>query len=105
MNSVSICVADMLLVTAQQPVVRTADPVKRGLKDGDIPRIVKVAENVYTYEDFHAGAEKFTTNSFIVVTKAGVLVADGQGSVAATKSMVDAIAKITPAPIRYVVIA
>ncbi len=103
--AVSIVVALALLFAAQQPVVRTADPVKRGLKDGDIPRIVKVADNVYTYEDFHSGAEKFTTDSLIVVTKAGVLVADGQGSVAATKGMVDAIAKITPAPITHVVIA
>lgn len=101
----STVVVFALLLAAQQPVVRTADPVKRGLKDGDIPRIVKVADNVYTYEDFHSGAEKFTTDSLIVVTKAGVLVADGQGSVAATKAMVDAIAKITPAPITHVVIA
>jgi cyclase len=94
-----------VLLAGQQSVVRTADPAKRGLKDGDIPRVVKVAENVYTYEDFHSGAEKFTTNSLIVVTKDEVLVADGQGSVAATKGLVDAIAKITPAPITHVVIA
>jgi hypothetical protein len=34
---------------AQPPVVRTADPAKRGLKDSDFPRTIKVAENVYTY--------------------------------------------------------
>jgi glyoxylase-like metal-dependent hydrolase (beta-lactamase superfamily II) len=105
MNFVTACIAGLVLLAAQQPVVRTADPVKRGLKDGDIPRLVKVSEDVYTYEDFHAGAEKFTTNSLIVITKDGVLVADGQGSAAATKGMVDAIAKITPAPITHVVIA
>ncbi len=105
MNFVPSILAAALVLAAQQPVVRTADPGKRGLKDGDIPRLVKVAENVYTYEDFHSGAEKFTTNSLVVITKDGVLVADGQGSVAATKGMVDAIAKITPAPITHVVIA
>src|SRR5262245_8733844 len=39
-----------------------------------------------------------------VVTADGVLVADGQGDAAATKGLVDAIAKVTPKPIRYVVI-
>jgi glyoxylase-like metal-dependent hydrolase (beta-lactamase superfamily II) len=39
-----------------------------------------------------------------VVTPEGVLVADGQGDAAATKGLVDAVAKVTPKPIRYVVI-
>src|SRR5215831_14364940 len=89
---------------AQNPVVRTADPVKRGLKETDFPRTVKVADNVYTYEDFHAGPEKFTTTDMFVVTDEGVLVADGQGSLAETKGLVDAIARVTPRPIKYVVI-
>jgi cyclase len=87
-----------------QSVVRTADPIKRGLKLSDIPRTVKVADNVYTYEDFHAGDEKFTTTNMFVVTSDGVLVADGQGSPAETKGLVDAIAKVTSQPIKYVVI-
>jgi cyclase len=94
-----------IAVRAQAPVVRTADPVKRGMKAGDIPRTVKIAENVYTYEDFHAGEEKFTTTNMFLVTSDGVLVADGQGSPAETKGLVDAIARVTPQPIRYVVIA
>src|SRR5581483_7969800 len=56
------------------------------------------------YEDFHPGDEKFTTTNLFVVTNAGVLVADGQGSPAATKGLVDAIARVTSQPIRYVVI-
>jgi cyclase len=91
-------------VALAQSVVRTADPVKRGLKVSDFPRTIKVTENVYTYEDFHAGDEKFTTTNMFVVTDAGVLVADGQGNRAATKGLVDAIAKVTPKPITYVVI-
>jgi len=89
---------------AQSPVVRTADPAKRGLKESDFPRTIRVADNVYTYEDFHAGPEKFTTTNMFVVTGDGVLVADGQGSVAETKGLVDAIAKVTTQPIKYVVI-
>jgi cyclase len=89
---------------AQPSVVRTADPAKRGLKESDFPRTIKVAENVYTYEDFHAGPEKFTTTNLFVVTDEGVLVADGQGSPAETKGLVDAIAKVTPKPIKFVVI-
>jgi cyclase len=105
MNLIVPALAAILALVIQQPVVRTADPVKRGLKDGDIPRLVKVSDNVYTYEDFHSGAEKFTTDSLILITKDGVLVADGQGSVPAAKAMVDAIANLTPAPITHVVIA
>ena len=89
---------------AQPSVVRTADPAKRGLKESEFPRTIRVADNVYTYEDFHAGPEKFTTTNMFLVTDEGVLVADGQGSVAETKGLVDAIAKVTTKPIRYVVI-
>src|SRR5437773_717762 len=94
-----------LVARTPQRVVRTADPVKRGLAETDFPRTVKVTSNVYTYEDFHAGDEKFTTTNMFVVTEAGVLVADGQGSPGETKGLVDAIAKITPQPIKYVVVA
>src|SRR5262249_47734314 len=90
-----------LLIDAQ---VRTADPINRGLKESDFRVTIKVADNVYTYEHFHAGDEKFTTTDMFVVTEEGVLVADGQGDPAATKGLVDAIARITSKPIKYVVI-
>ncbi len=99
-----------LLVLAQlspglsPTAVRTADPIKRGLKETDFPRTVKITDTVYAYEDFHAGAEKFTTTDLFVVTRDGVLVADGQGSPAATKGLVDAIRAVTDKPIKYVVI-
>jgi glyoxylase-like metal-dependent hydrolase (beta-lactamase superfamily II) len=89
---------------AQPPGGRTADPATRGLTERDFPRPIKVADNVYTYEDFHAGPEKFTTTNMFVVTDEGVLVADGQGSVAETKGLVDAIGKVTTKPIKYVVV-
>lgn len=86
-------------------IVRTGDPYKRGYTDADFPRVQRLAENVYSYEALRsAGAEKFTTVSLFVVTSAGVLVADGQGSVPETQKLVDAIAKITPQPITTVVI-
>jgi glyoxylase-like metal-dependent hydrolase (beta-lactamase superfamily II) len=78
--------------------------MKRGLGKTAIPRTVKVAGDIYTYEDFHAGDEKFTTTNLFVVTEDGVVVADGQSSPAQTKGLVDAIAKITSKPIKYVVI-
>lgn len=92
-------------IAASQDVVRTADPIKRGFQLSDFPRTVKVADNVYTYEDFHSGPEKFTTTNMFVVTKAGVLLADAQGDPEATRKEVEAIGKITSQPIKVVVIA
>ncbi len=104
----SVSLSAALLATSavlgQQPVVRTADPIKRGMQLSDFPRTIKVTDNVYTYEDFHAGPEKFTTTNMFIVTDEGVLVADGQGSPAETKGLVDAIRKVTPKPITTVVI-
>jgi cyclase len=97
-----------LLVAVQgnaQGVVRTADPIKRGFQLSDFPRTVKVTPNVYTYEDFHSGDEKFVTTNMFVVTSEGVFLCDAQGSPEATKGLVAAIAKVTPQPIKYVVIA
>jgi glyoxylase-like metal-dependent hydrolase (beta-lactamase superfamily II) len=100
-----VAAASCAAIALAQPVVRTADPIKRGFKLSDFPRTVHVAERVYTYEDFHAGDEKFTTTNMFAVGDDGVLVVDGQGSPAETKGLVDAIAKVTPKPIKYVVIA
>jgi len=69
-----------------------------------IPRTVKTADNVYTYEDYHAGDEQFTTTNMFVVMDGGVLVADRQGSPVATKGLIDAIAKVALRPIKYVVV-
>ncbi len=88
-----------------EAVIRTGDPYKRGLTDEDFPRVQKLADNVYSYEQLRsAGQEKFTTVSLFVVTSAGVLVADGQGNAAETQRMVDEIAKITSQPITHAVI-
>jgi cyclase len=93
-------------VSAQSaPVVRTADPARRGLAETDFPRVQQLADGVYSYEALRSsGTERFTTVSLFVVTSAGVLVADGQGNADETRRMVEAIAKITPQPITTVVV-
>jgi glyoxylase-like metal-dependent hydrolase (beta-lactamase superfamily II) len=96
-----------VVAPATAQVVRTADATVRGLRESDFPRIIKLADNVYAYEDLNgdlAGNLAFTTNSLIVVTTGGVVVVDGQGSVAKTRRLVERIATITPQPIKYVVI-
>jgi cyclase len=95
---------------AQTPVPASAaaDPVgtgalaDRGMAATDFPKVAQIADGVYAYSDVHPSG--FTTNSLIVVTSEGVLVADGQGNVEATTKMVDAIKRITSQPIRYVVV-
>jgi cyclase len=82
--------------------VRTAFPDKRGVKLTDFPRTIKLADNVYGYEDIRQPG--FTTVSLFVVGNDGVLVADGQGSPDATKKMLDEIAKVTPKPIKWYVV-
>src|SRR3990172_1481550 len=96
----------LFLALLQSPeIVRTGDPGKRGLSESDFPRIQKLASGIYSYEQLRsAGDERVTTVSLIVVTSAGVLVADGQGSPEETKRLVDEIAKLTPVPITHVVI-
>src|SRR5215831_10283608 len=86
-----------------QSLKRTADPRERGYKDSDFPRVQKIADNVYTYEVVVGTTERYTTNSMFVVTKEGVLVVDGQGSPDAVKLMLAQIAKVTPQPVKYVV--
>src|SRR5688572_32007639 len=95
----------LLTSASPQQIPRTGDPAKRGFTDADFPRVQKLADGVYSYEQLRsAGAEKFTTVSLFVVTPAGVLVADGQGSLAETQRMVEEIRKITPQPITHVVV-
>ena len=86
-------------------VVRTADPALRGLSEEEFPRIRRLADGVYSYEQLRsAGEERFTTVSMFVISEAGVLVADGQGSVEETRRLVEAIESMTAAPITHVVV-
>lgn len=91
---------------ASPETVRTADPFARGYAVDDFPRVQELAPNVYSYEQLRsAGDELFTTVSLFVVTNEGVLVADGQGSPAETRRLIDTIARITDQPIAHVVVA
>lgn len=94
----------LLLATAggaaAQP--RTADPIARGLRLTDFPRVVPLAPNVYGYEEIRSPG--FTTVSLFVVGRDGVLLADGQGSPAATQRLLDEIRRITPLPVRWYVV-
>ena len=97
----AILAVAMFAATASAQV-RTADPIKRGFALTDFPRVVKLADNVYGYEEIRQPG--FTTVSLIVVGKNGVLIADGQGSAAATQAMLDHIKAITPLPVKWYVV-
>jgi glyoxylase-like metal-dependent hydrolase (beta-lactamase superfamily II) len=87
-----------------QTVVRTGDIAVRGLTASDFPRMTKLAENVYGYEQLDPTKRGLTANNLVVVTTGGVLVAEGQGTVDNVRRLVSDIATITPQPIKYVVI-
>lgn len=94
-----------LLTALPSQIPRTADPKTRGVAETDFPRIQKLADGVYSYEQLRsAGTERFTTVSLFVVTSAGVLVADGQGSLEETRRMIAEIGTVTSRPITHLVI-
>lgn len=82
--------------------IRTADPAVRGIPLSAFPRLVKLSKHVYGYEEIRQPG--FTTVSLIVIGKDGVLIADGQGSSAATQTMLDRIKTITPLPLKWYVV-
>ena len=84
---------------AAQP--RTADPAARGVPLTAFPRFVPLAPGVYGYEEIRAPG--FTTVSLVVIGRDGVLIADGQGSPAATRTMLERIRELTPLPVRWYV--
>src|SRR5215510_10668612 len=101
------CVIGFLITAVSlqsQAVIRTGDITVRGLKASDFPRITKLAENVYGYEQLDPTKRGLTANNLIVVTTSGVLVAEGQGTIDNVRRLVSDIATITPQPIKYVVV-
>jgi glyoxylase-like metal-dependent hydrolase (beta-lactamase superfamily II) len=74
----------------------------RGLRPTDFPRFIKLADNVYGYEEIRQPG--FTTVSLVVIGRNGVLIADGQGSPAATQTMLDKIRTLTSLPVRWYVV-
>jgi cyclase len=82
--------------------VRTADPAVRGVPLSEFPRFVKLSKHVYGYEEIRQPG--FTTVSLIVLGRDGVLIADAQGSAAATQTMLEKIRTITTLPIKWYVV-
>lgn len=90
-------------LAAQDPI-RTGDFNLRGLKASDFPRVKKLADNVYTFEQIDPTKRTVTVNNLIVVTPDGVLIAESQGTPPNTALLVAEIAKLTPKPITFVVV-
>jgi glyoxylase-like metal-dependent hydrolase (beta-lactamase superfamily II) len=67
------------------------------------PHLVQLAPDIYAYQEMRAQGD-YTTNVLIVLSPEGVLVADGEGDVEATRRVVEQVAKLTPAPIKWIVI-
>ena len=83
-------------------LIPTALISERGLTANDFPTLRSTTGDVYVWQDVHSLG--FLTNNLIVITSAGVLVADGQGSPEATRKLVEAVALLTHQPIKYVVV-
>ncbi|HSA56902.1 MAG TPA: MBL fold metallo-hydrolase [Gemmatimonadaceae bacterium] len=98
--AIAICWLALAAPLAAQ--VRTADPALRGLPLTDFPRIVRLADGVYGYEEIRSPG--FTTVSLFVVGTNGVLIADGQGSAQATRTMLERIRTVTDRPVRWYVV-
>ncbi len=96
-----LCILGATSLSAQRPV-RTADPAVRGVALTEFPRFVKLSNKVYGYEEIRQPG--FTTVSLIVIGRHGVLVADGQGSVQATQTMLDKIKTLSPLPVKWYVV-
>ena len=91
-----------------QNKVPSAEIAANGLTAEDFPRWQEIVPGVYAYEDLHS-PDQFgnivNTVSMIVVTPDGVVVADGQQTYEQTQALVENIKKLTPLPIKYVIIA
>jgi cyclase len=102
LSVISVLSAALVLASVPSAQVRTAYPEKRGVKLTEFPRTIKLAENVYGYEEIRQPG--FTTVSLFVVGNDGVLLADGQGNAEATKKLLDAIGKVTPKPVKWYIV-
>lgn len=97
--------AGLLATTAWgQEVIRTGDWAVRGLKTTDFPRVKMLVPNVYSFEQIDPTKRTVTVNNLVVITTDGVLVAEGQGTPENVNRLTAAISRLTPQPIRYVVI-
>jgi glyoxylase-like metal-dependent hydrolase (beta-lactamase superfamily II) len=89
---------------AGQEPIRTADITVRGLKPADFPRLRKLADNVYSYEQIDPTKRVVTVNNLIVITTDGVLIAESQGTVENVQRLIADVATLTNQPIKYLVV-
>ena len=94
----------MLMTMKTALIVLATAAALRSAAEQTYPRLTRIADGVYTYEQADPTKRGVAVNNLIVVTSDGVLVADGQGTVENTKRLVDDVATITPQPIRSVVV-
>jgi glyoxylase-like metal-dependent hydrolase (beta-lactamase superfamily II) len=103
-SGLALALCSFLAAPRAQDVIRTADIAARGLKNTDFPRLTKLADRVWAYEQVDPTKRIVTVNNLIVITSRGVVVADGQGTVDNTRRLVADIATLTPAPITHVIV-
>lgn len=96
-----IALAGATLAAPLSAQTRTADPAVRGVALTQFPRFVRLGDGIFGYEEIRAPG--FTTVSLVVIGRDGVLIADGQGSVAATTTMLERIRTLTPLPVKWYV--
>ncbi len=90
-------------LAAENTKVSNAAIEARGLTLNDFPRYKTVAPNVYAYEGFHP-SKVMNTVSLIIVTTDGVVLVDAMGDEAQGQQLVDNIKKITPQPVKYLIV-
>jgi glyoxylase-like metal-dependent hydrolase (beta-lactamase superfamily II) len=90
-------------LAAENTKVSNAAIEARGLTLGDFPRWKAVAPDIYAYEGFHP-SKVMNTVSLIIVTKDGVVLVDAMGDEAQGQQLVDNIKKLTPQPVKYLIV-
>jgi glyoxylase-like metal-dependent hydrolase (beta-lactamase superfamily II) len=88
---------------AENTKVGNAAIEARGLTLADFPRYKAVAPDIYAYEGFHP-SKMMNTVSLIIVTKDGVVLVDAMGDEQQGQQLVDNIKKITPQPVKYLIV-
>ena len=88
---------------AENTKVSNAAIEARGLTLADFPRWKAVAPNIYAYEGFHP-SKVMNTVSLIVVTNDGVVLVDAMGDPDQGQKLVDNIKKLTPQPVKYLIV-
>lgn len=104
----TLCLAALSPVAlAAENFPKSADIAARNLTESDFPRWQEIVPNVYAYEDTHSpdpDGHIINTVSLIIVTSDGVVLVDGQGDAQDGKRLAENIKKLSPLPLKYVVV-